>query len=174
MTNFTKEDSISATGLELKVERRFYKLIAEKRSDLVSGSRGQAVTQEGQKYRRERVVNFAELTSGDLLEVELLIDSKNDYDYIVLEDPKAAGFEAVDQTSGYNGNAMGAYVEVRDNRVMLYVRSLARGKHSVAYRVRAEVPGQFSAMPTKAFGMYAPELKANSDESLVRIQDKQE
>ena len=174
LTNFTKEDSISATGLELKVERRFYKLIAEKRSDLVSGSRGQAVTQEGQKYRRERVVNFAELTSGDLLEVELLIDSKNDYDYIVLEDPKAAGFEAVDQTSGYNGNAMGAYVEVRDNRVMLYVRSLARGKHSVAYRVRAEVPGQFSAMPTKAFGMYAPELKANSDESLVRIQDKQE
>jgi uncharacterized protein YfaS (alpha-2-macroglobulin family) len=30
--------------------------------------------------------------------------------------------------------------------------------------MRAEIPGKFSAMPTKAEAMYAPELKANSDE----------
>lgn len=173
LTNFTKEDSITATGLELKVQREFYKLIPEERSDLVSGSRGQALRQRGEKYRRERIVNFATVNSGDLIEVELVVDSKNDYDYIVLEDPKAAGFEAVDQTSGYTGNALGAYVEVRDNRVMLYVRNLARGKHSVSYRVRAEVPGEFSAMPTKVFGMYAPELKANSNESRVKIADSE-
>ena len=28
---------------------------------------------------------------------------------------------------------------------------LARGKHSVAYRVRAEIPGTFSALPTKVW-----------------------
>jgi len=66
---------------------------------------------------------------------------------------------------------MGAYVEFRDNRVAFFVRALARGKHSVAYRMRAEIPGQFSALPAKGYAMYAPELKGNSDEIKVRIID---
>ena len=66
---------------------------------------------------------------------------------------------------------MGAYVEFRDDRVSLFVRRLARGKHSVAYRVRAEIPGKFSALPTVAYAMYAPELKGNSDEIKLGIED---
>ena len=46
-----------------------------------------------------------------------------------------------------------------------------RGKHSLSDRLRAEIPGQFSALPTKAGAMYAPELKANSDEMKVGIED---
>ena len=41
----------------------------------------------------------------------------------------------------------------------------------VSYRMRAEIPGFFSALPTKASAMYAPELKANSDEIRLRIED---
>ena len=105
------------------------------------------------------------------LEIELLIDSKNDYEYIVLEDMKPAGFEPVEVRSGYNGNALGAYVEYRDERVALFCRTLARGEHSVSYRLRAEIPGRFSALPTRASAMYAPELRANSDEWKVQIVD---
>ena len=99
------------------------------------------------------------------------IDSKNDYEYIVFEDMKPAGFEPVDLRSGYNGNALGAYMEFRDNRVVFFARKLARGKHSVSYRMRAEIPGRFSALPTKAWAMYAPELKANSDEIKLNVKD---
>jgi len=77
----------------------------------------------------------------------------------------------VEVRSGYNGNALGAYVEFRDNRVVFFVRALARGKHSVAYRMRAEIPGKFSALPTKGWAMYAPELKANSDEIKLGVED---
>ena len=73
--------------------------------------------------------------------------------------------------SGYSGNDMGAYMEVRDDRVCFYVRRLALGKHSVSYRMRAEIPGKFSALPAKASAMYAPELKGNSDEIKLSIQD---
>jgi uncharacterized protein YfaS (alpha-2-macroglobulin family) len=66
---------------------------------------------------------------------------------------------------------MRAYMELRDQKVCFFVRSLARGTHSVAYRVRAEIPGIFSALPTRAYAMYAPELKANSDEIKLRIKD---
>jgi uncharacterized protein YfaS (alpha-2-macroglobulin family) len=80
-------------------------------------------------------------------------------------------FEPVEVRSGYNGNEFGAYVEYRDEKVALFCRALARGEHSVSYRLRAEIPGKFSALPAKASAMYAPELRANSDEFKVRIED---
>jgi alpha-2-macroglobulin len=140
----------------------------------VAGSRGQAARQKVEKYDRTELVNLAELTSGDLVEVELEIDSKNDYEYLVFEDLKAAGFEPVDLRSGYTGNALGAYVEFRDERTAFFVRQLPRGKHSISYRLRAEIPGQFSALPAKAAAMYAPELRGNSDEIKLRIVDRQQ
>ncbi len=106
------------------------------------------------------------------MEVELEIESKNDYEYLVFEDLKAAGFEPVEVRSGYNNNEMGAYVEFRDRKVCFFVRQLARGRHSISYRLRAEIPGRFSALPTRGYAMYAPELKANSDEIKLVIEDK--
>jgi uncharacterized protein YfaS (alpha-2-macroglobulin family) len=164
LTNFTLEDHITKAGLEVKVEREFYRLVPEDKSTDVAGAHGQVVGQKVEKYRRERLENLSTLRSGELVEIELKIDSKNDYEYLMFEDMKAAGFEPVDLRSGYNGNDLGAYMELRDTRVTFFVRWLARGTHSVRYRMRAEIPGKFSAMPTKAEAMYAPELKANSDE----------
>jgi uncharacterized protein YfaS (alpha-2-macroglobulin family) len=171
MTNFTLEDNIRHAGLELKVERHFYKLTQADKSTDVAGGRGQAVSQRLEKYDRKEIPDLGSVTSGDLIEIELTIESKNDYEYIVFEDMKAAGCEPVALQSGYNGNELGAYMELRDNRVSLFVRNLARGRHSVSYRMRAETPGRFSALPTKASAMYAPELRANSDELKLNITD---
>jgi uncharacterized protein YfaS (alpha-2-macroglobulin family) len=171
LTNFTLEDYIKRAGLEIKVNRKYYKLTPVDKTVKVAGSRGQALDQKVEKYEREELKDLAVLKSGDLVEIELEIDSKNDYEYIIFEDMKAAGFEPVDVRSGYNSNDMGAYMELRDERVCFFVRTLARGKHSVAYRMRAEIPGKFSALPTRAHAMYAPELKANSDEIKLSIED---
>lgn len=164
LANFTLEDPIKAAGLEIRIQRQVYRLIRDDRDTAVAGSHGQAVSQRTERYRRERLASGATVASGDLIEVELEIESKNDYEYIIVEDMKAAGFEVVDQRSGYLPNDMDAYVELRDERVAFFVRRLARGRHSVAYRLRAEIPGQYSALPAKAAAMYAPELENNSDE----------
>ncbi len=129
------------------------------------------LSQKVEKYERTELADLATVKSGDLIEVELEIESKNDYEYLIFEDMKAAGFEPVEVRSGYNGNEMGAYVEYRDERVCLFVRHHARGRHSVSYRLRAEIPGRFSALPTRASAMYAPELKANPDEIRLSISD---
>ena len=170
-TNFTLEDPIQKAGLEVRVQRKFYKLIEVKETAKVSGERGQALDQRVEKYQRQEIADGQALKSGDLVEVELEIDSKNDYEYVLFEDMKAAGFEPVDLQSGYNGNDLNAYMELRDDRVSFFARTLARGKHSVAYRLRAEIPGKFSALPTRASAMYAPELKGNSDENKIVIED---
>ena len=171
-TNFTLEDFIKRSGLEIKVNRKYYRLKPVDKTVKAAGSHGQAVDQKVEKFDREELANLAMLKSGELVEIELEIDSKNDYEYLVFEDMKPAGFEPVDLQSGYTDNALGAYMEFRDNRVVFFVRELARGKHSVAYRMRAETPGRFSSLPTKAAAMYAPELKANSDEIKLRVGER--
>ncbi|MGB2998174.1 MAG: alpha-2-macroglobulin family protein, partial [Phycisphaerae bacterium] len=171
LTNFTLEDPITRAGLEIKVDRKYYRLVPVDKTIKAAGARGQAVDQKVEKFEREPLKDLALLKSGDLVEIELEIESKNDYEYIMFEDMKAAGFEPVDLQSGYGGRGLGAYMELRDERVCFFVRWLARGKHSVSYRMRAEIPGRFSALPTRASAMYAPELRANSDEIKLRIED---
>jgi uncharacterized protein YfaS (alpha-2-macroglobulin family) len=176
LENFTLEDPIEKAGLEVKIERRIYKLERdESATTAVAGNRGQVVDLKTEKYKRVPLgepPTVSAFQSGDLIEIELIIESKNDYESLIIEDFKAAGLEPVDIRSGYNGNELGAYVEFRDERVSFFVYRLMRGKHSVSYRLRAEIPGEFSALPTVIQAMYAPELKGNSDEDKVKIVDR--
>jgi hypothetical protein len=171
LTNFTLEDPIEEAGLEIKVTRRYYHLVPVDKEIKVAGNRGQAVGQRVEKFQRIPLGNLDEVGSGELVEVDLVIESKNDYEYLLFEDRKAAGFEAVELRSGYTANGLGAFTEYRDDRVSFFVRQLARGRHSISYRLRAETPGQFSALPASASGMYAPELRGNSAELKLRIED---
>ncbi|MEM9353891.1 MAG: MG2 domain-containing protein [Planctomycetota bacterium] len=171
LTNFTTEADIEPAGLELQVKRRYYRVVRDAKIGTVPGSRGDVVEQTEDGERRIAITDREQLVSGDLVEVELTIESKNDYEYILLEDRKAAGFEPVEVRSGYNGNQLGAYVEYRDDRVNLYATRMPRGRHSVTYRLRAETPGAFSAMPTSISAMYAPRLAGNSANQNVRIED---
>ncbi len=140
LTNFTLEDPITRAGLEIKVERKFYKLVPVEKTAQVAGSRGQALDQKVEKYTRLPLDGLATLQSGELLEVELVIESKNDYEYLMFEDLKAAGFEPVEVRSGYTSQGMGAYMELRDERVTFFVRRLARGQHNVTYRSAPKRP----------------------------------
>ncbi len=173
LTNFSKEDQITAAGLEVKVDRRYYRLERDDEQVSVQGDRGQVVKQTTAKYKRIPLENLSAVQSGDLIEIEMLIESKNDYEYLMLEDRKPSGFEPDDQRSGYIFEGLSAYRELRDERVSFFLTNLARGKHSVSYRLRAEMPSQVvAALPAKIEGMYAPELVGNSDEFRLRVNDK--
>lgn len=172
LTVYSKEDMIPAAGLEVKVNRKFYKLTEQKQTKQVSGSRGQVVGQQTLKYARTELASGDPLISGDLVEVELSIESKNDYEYVLIADPKPAGFEPVDVQSGWSWTGLSAYREFRDEKVAFFADRLPQGTHNVSYRVKAEIPGKFSALPTKAEAMYAPELRANAAEWKAAISDR--
>ena len=169
LSYFTLEEFITKAGLEVKVERAVYKLVRSDRDATVSGSRGQAVRQRTERYERVALHDGDALASGDLVEIELRIDSKNDYEYLIVEDFKAAGLEPVDVRSGYTADGVGAYLELRDERAAFFLRALPRGATSVSYRLRAEIPGRYSALPSTIAAMYAPELKGNADEIRLRV-----
>jgi uncharacterized protein YfaS (alpha-2-macroglobulin family) len=166
MTNFTTEDFITKAGLEIKVQRRYYKLVSDNKTVQDANDQTRPVRYQVEHQKRIPLKSGDRLKSGDLVEVELIIDSKNDYEHILFEDFKPAGFEPVEVRSGY---VDGAKMELRDEKVAFLLHRLPRGGRTIRYQLRAEIPGTFSALPTKGTGVYATELRANSDEIKIGV-----
>jgi len=106
------------------------------------------------------------------VEVELYIKSDNDYDYLVFEDMKPAGCEAVETRSGAAyGDGLCSNFELRDTKVAFFIDHLKQGTSRITYKLRAEIPGSFHALPTNAYAFYTPDIRALSDEWRVTITD---
>lgn len=172
VTQFTQEEEIAAAGLEVKVERRFYRQDRVKKDLALAGDRGEVLDAERTALTRVTLEDLQDLPSGTLVEVELIIESKNDYEYLLLEDRKPAGLETVDTSSGYfSTGGLTAYRELRDQKTAFFFRELPRGTHSLRYQLRAEAPGTFTALPADISGMYAPELRGNSADFDLKVVD---
>ena len=168
---FTLEDKLRAAGLEVKVQRKISKLVELDKQTEVPDATGLIAKQRVERFRREPLTDGAALKSGDRIEVELILDSKNDYEYLIFADAKAAGFEALDSLSGYISadGGFSAYIEPRDKTVDFFIRALPRGTHTLRYQLRAEAPGTYKALPATASAMYAPELRGNSEDIKLEI-----
>lgn len=170
---FTQEEHIRAAGHELKVDRSYYLLKQIPYEVKVEGSEGQGVKEKRLRYERVLLKNGDSVESGDLIQVELRITADNSYTYLAFEDMKPAGCEPVDLRSGGKGQeGFWTYMELRDEKVVFFLSSVDQGEHLLRYRLRAEIPGVFHALPSKLYAMYVPELRANSEEMLLRIQDR--
>lgn len=169
LSYFTLEEDAPASGLEIKVARNYFKLVRDDRKHEVHGQRGQQVAMTEAAYRKVPMKSGDALESGDLILVELMLESKNDYTFLAFEDPKPAGAEPVALRSGVTYGEAVANLELRDDRVVFFLSELNQGKLKLEYRLRAEIPGTFHAMPAHGFAMYAPELKATSEEMRLTI-----
>ena len=169
---FTLEDKLRAAGLEVKVQRKISKLVELEKTTEVPDATGLVVKQQVERFRREPLADGASVKSGDRIEVELILESKNDYEYLLFSDAKAAGFEALDALSGYisGDGGFSAYMEPRDQSVDFFIRALPRGTHTLRYQLRAEAPGSYKALPAEASAMYAPELRGNSEDQKISIE----
>jgi len=169
LSYFSLEEDLKGGGNEIFVQRRYYKLTPK----LVERKTKTATWQQ-LDYERVELTSGAQLRSGDLVEVELIVDAKNDYEYLVFEDMKPAGCEPVEVRSGYSageGAGVWPYVELRDEKVAIFLSTMPQGTRAIRYRLRAEIPGRFHALPTNGYSMYAPDVRCLSDEWRVQISD---
>ena len=161
---FSLEDTFEPAGLEMRIRRKYYRLVQDEDASALLAGRGGSV-------RKERVLRYHKVplkegdvvNPGDLLEVELISTAKNDYDYVVFEDAMPAGFEYENPVSGWMRTGFGApiYAAYRERGARFYLRNMARGDSNVFYRIRAQLKGRVTALPAKGYGIYAPELKCN-------------
>lgn len=164
---FTTEEDLPAGSSKLSVSRTVYRLKGRVEQTNENGRPVKRMV-----YDREKLASGAKVTSGDLLEIEMEIDAPNDYEYLVFEDFKAAGVEPTEVVSGRVWGGVDSNREFRDEKVAFFVDWMPRGKHKISYRARAEIPGAFHAMPVNGYAMYAPSVRAISDEFRIVIEDK--
>ncbi|MFN8575965.1 MAG: MG2 domain-containing protein [Candidatus Sericytochromatia bacterium] len=157
---FSLEDNIKAASNMISVNREYYKLFEKKDSE-------NKIT-----YDKELLKDGATLKSGDLIEVKLTVKSNNDYESLIFEDMKPAGFESTELKSGYEyQNGISLNKELRDQKTVFFANNLSQGTQVINYKLRAETPGIFHALPNKSYAMYAPQVRANSDEAILKIID---
>ena len=169
---FTLEDEIEPAGLEMKIKRNYYRLVPEVQEALAAGLQGSVQTLKRDKYKRVPLKSGDVIRPGELVEVEIISTAKNDYDYVCFADSMPAGFEFEKPVSGYDWTGRAPiYREYRERGAKFYLRNMARGDSNVFYRMRAQLPGRFIALPAGGSGVYAPELKCNSDQHIFVISE---
>ena len=184
---FSLEEPLKPVGNEIFVRRQYFKLVNH--PTLLKG-----VVSERVPFNDGETVK-----SGERVEVVLTVEAKNNYEYLLFEDLKPAGLEAVQIRSGGNlyirelksgaltdkntatmnfaskddwtGRSRWVYQELRDRKVALFIDRLPQGVWQLSYEMRAEAPGAFHALPVLGHAMYVPEIRTNGAEARIRVVD---
>ncbi|HEU4769023.1 MAG TPA: alpha-2-macroglobulin family protein, partial [Pyrinomonadaceae bacterium] len=184
---FSLEEPLKPVGNEIFVRRQYFKLVNHQ--TLLKGIVSERVPlNDGETVK-----------SGERVEVVLTVEAKNNYEYLLFEDLKPGGLEAVEVRSGQNlfikelksgalndksaalmnfnstndftGRSRWVYQELRDRKVALFIDRLPEGVWQVSYEMRAETPGAFHALPVLGHAMYVPEIRTNGAETRIRVVD---
>jgi alpha-2-macroglobulin len=169
---FSLEEPLKPAGNEIFVRRQYFKLVNH--PTLLKGVVSERV-----------LLNDGEtVKSGDRIEVVLTVEAKNNYEYLLFEDLKPAGLEAVQLRSGtglfirelksgggFTDRTRWVYQELRDRKVALFIDKLPQGVWQLSYEMRAETPGQFHALPVLGHAMYVPEIRTNGAETRLTVTD---
>ncbi|MCU1267018.1 MAG: Large extracellular alpha-helical protein [Acidobacteria bacterium] len=184
---FSLEEPLTPAGNEIFVRRQYFKLVNH--PTLLKG------------FVAERVpLNDGDtVKSGERVESVITIEAKNNYEYLLFEDLKPAGLEAVEIRSGeslfikqlksgalntrkstlmnfsqgtdFTGQTRWVYQELRDRKVALFIDHLPEGVWQMSYEMRAESPGAFHALPVLGHAMYVPEIRTNGAEVRIKVVD---
>jgi len=85
---FSTEEPITPAGSEIFVKREYFKLV------------GHPTLLKGYVYDKEPLRDGESVKSGERVETVITIEAKNNYEYLMFEDLKPAGLEAVEVRSG--------------------------------------------------------------------------
>jgi uncharacterized protein YfaS (alpha-2-macroglobulin family) len=183
---FSLEEPLKPAGNEIFVGRQYYKLV------------NHPTLLKGFVSERIRLNDGESVKSGDRIQVVLTIEAKNNYEYLLFEDLKPAGLEAVQIRSGeglyvrelksgalngknasqlnfiasnFTDRSRWVYQELRDRKVALFIDRLPEGVWQLSYEMRAEAPGTFHALPVLGHAMYVPEIRTNGAETRIKVVD---
>jgi uncharacterized protein YfaS (alpha-2-macroglobulin family) len=128
---------------------------------------------------------------GDLVLADLIVVTPSPRNFVVLDDPLPAGFEAVDVRLATTGASLDVDAasaraqraqddegspdtawflrEVRDDRVLFFIDHMPAGMYHYRYLARATSLGQFVVPPARAEEMYVPEVFGRTAASSVDV-----
>jgi uncharacterized protein YfaS (alpha-2-macroglobulin family) len=105
------------------------------------------------KVKRE-IIAKDNVKVGDRIKVRLTITADRDYDFVQLQDKRAACLEPVSQLSGYR---WGYYIAPKDNATNYYFDILAKGEHVIETEYYVDREGEYTSGICTVQCAYAPE-----------------
>lgn len=96
---------------------------------------------------------------GDEIEVTLTVNGSGEY--VAIEDPIPMGTEIVQEGNRYWWYYGGYRMEARQDKAVFFFDRLEDTE--ITYKLRVTHKGDFTALPTHAYNMYAPEVGGYSD-----------
>lgn len=141
----------SSPGM-LELERKFYRRV-----------------KEGETYHLKPILSGDTVQVGEQVEVYLKINTRAQFEYMHLKDPKAAGFEAETLLSGWKYDPLSFYEEPRDSLTNFFLGWLPHGEYILHYRLRPTKPGIYRIGAATLQSMYAPEMTAHSAGFIIRV-----
>ena len=113
-----------------------------------------------------------QLAQGDRIRVRLTIDAPRDMAYVLIEDPFPSGCEVSERGDASEVVDWGYWwqgVDVRDDHIAFFAKTITKGRHVIEYNLRAQTPGSYHTLPTLVQGMYTPDTRAETAETRVEI-----
>jgi uncharacterized protein YfaS (alpha-2-macroglobulin family) len=176
LTSYHTEDYSATASNSFSIKREYYIL--------------KPVQREGRMlYVKEKFDGI--ITTGEDIFVKTFVESKyNDMEYFILEDMLPSGFEVVKDVQNYEIEGENEYrpyydnygwgrrpwiwnyadKEYRDEKVAFFVTYVS-GKMEFTYIMKAQIPGNYSVMPSQGYLMYYPELAGNTKDTKITVKD---
>lgn len=121
--------------------------------------------------RLEPITADKPLSPGDRVTVRLILRSDRELDFVHLKDRRAATFEPITQTSGYQYNSgLGYYFAPGDLATNFFIDHLPKGTYTLEYDLFATYAGSFSNGLGRVQCMYAPEFGANTGGARIVVE----
>lgn len=112
----------------------------------------------------------AQAKVGEKVKVTLIITADRDYDFVKIEDKRAACLEPVNQLSGYQWG-MECYVSPKDNTTNFYFNRLSKGKHFVEMEYYVDRKGDYQSGSCTAECTYSPEFGGRTEVYKMTVND---
>ncbi|MEM7734212.1 MAG: MG2 domain-containing protein [Deinococcota bacterium] len=166
--DFTAEGDLQAQDDGIAIARQYHKLVPS------TDEAGQLV------YERENVAN---VSVGDYVLATVTLKPSDAYRYVIVNEPLPAGLRVIENDRvfrlagepledeffyGWNYRYNGR--DIRDERIDFYFTRLGESV-TFTYVMRAETPGQFTALPSQAWLMYEPSVRGHSAPFVMTVGD---
>lgn len=125
--------------------------------------------EDGSMRLQSSIAPQNQFKSGASLRCRLTIEASENLEYVLIEVPIPAGFRVTEEADPYDWNWWWSGITILDNRVAVFARTLTKGQHQIEINMRAETPGQVSALPAVCYEMYAPERRASCAETALKV-----
>ena len=147
-----------------------YAQFVQPASDVKDQASGIAIKRELLNADRQPLMTpDVSLKVGERIIVRLTIQSERDYDFVQVQDKRAACLEPLKQLSGYDWRG-GYYCSPRDNTTNFFFDRLSKGKHVIETEYYIDRTGHYETGICTVQCAYAPEFRGTTHSQTIKVE----